>query len=348
MTPPDIDSKPPLALTMGDPAGIGPEITKALWRLRRKKSLPPFFVIAAPSLYASLPVKTITSPDEAADVFDDALPVLPLPETVSATPGQPDAENAAMIIRSISLAVELVLAGQASAVVTNPISKHVLYEKGFSFPGHTEFLADLAQKASGRKIHPVMMLASEELRAIPLTIHAPLREVANLISNELINKTAHIIDHDLKAYFGFDSPRLCFCGLNPHAGENGAIGDEEQRIIIPALAQLAAEGLEVSGPFPADTLFHPRARKNYDAVIGMYHDQALIPLKMLAFDKGVNVTLGLPFVRTSPDHGTAFDIAGKGVANPSSLLEALKMADGMVRTAAGKSTNIQAGGQAAP
>jgi 4-hydroxythreonine-4-phosphate dehydrogenase len=331
----------PLALTMGDPAGIGPEIALRAWMARDRHALPAFFLLARKSLYEGLatrlgldvPVATIRSPDEAPALFAHALPVLQLPEDVTAEPGKPSSAHAAMTIRSIAEAFELVRRNEAAALVTNPINKSVLYQAGFGFPGHTEFLAELAGKAEGGPLRPVMMLAGPDLRTVPLTIHEPLRRVPDLVDQTLIVDTIRIVCRDMARFFGLPAARVAVCGLNPHAGESGAIGSEEVEIIGPAIARLRAEGIDAFGPLPADTMFHAAARKNYDVAIGMYHDQALIPLKMLAFDQGVNITLGLPFVRTSPDHGTAYDIAGKGVASPSSLIEALKTAQNMAAMA---------------
>ncbi len=327
--------KPPLAMTMGDPAGIGPELALAAWRDRT--SSPPFFVFAAPGVLAAaarragLAAPVIeTDPAGAAAAFSKGLPVVPLKNAVEEAPGRPSAANAAATIESIARAVEAVREGAARAVVTNPIAKAVLYEAGFRFPGHTEYLGDLA-KAWGGPSFPVMMIWSEALKVVPVTIHIPLAEAPQALTAELIVKTARVVDRDLRARFGLKRPRLAVAGLNPHAGEGGTMGREEIAIIIPAIEALRAEGVDAFGPLPADTMFHPKARARYDVALTMYHDQGLIPAKTLAFDDGVNVTLGLPFVRTSPDHGTAFDIAGKGVANPASLIAALKLADRLTR-----------------
>ncbi|MFZ0603783.1 MAG: 4-hydroxythreonine-4-phosphate dehydrogenase PdxA, partial [Roseiarcus sp.] len=242
----------------------------------------------------------------------------------------PDAANAPATLESIERAVEAVGQGQARALVTNPIAKATLYEAGFKHPGHTEYLGELA-KAWGAPAFPVMMIWSETLAVVPVTIHIPLAEAPRALTAELIIRTARIVDHDLRARFGVERPRLALAGLNPHAGEGGAMGREEITIIKPAIEALKAEGIDVVGPLPADTMFHAKARARYDVALTMYHDQGLIPVKTLAFDEGVNVTLGLPFVRTSPDHGTAFDIAGKGIANPASLIAALKLADRLTR-----------------
>ncbi len=328
--------KPPLAMTMGDPAGIGPEIALAAWRAREAGD-PPFFILASPALLSAAAKRAgfeaaiiETEPDCVAGVVDQGLPVVPLEHRVEAEPGRPDTRNAAATIESIARAVQAVRDGAARAVVTNPIAKAVLYDAGFRFPGHTEYLGELA-KAWGEAAFPVMMIWSETLAVVPVTIHIPLSEAPKALSAELIAKTARVVDRDLRARFGLARPRLAVAGLNPHAGEGGAMGSEESTIIAPALEILRAEGIDVTGPLPADTMFHADARARYDVALTMYHDQGLIPVKTLAFDEGVNVTLGLPFVRTSPDHGTAFDIAGKGIANPSSLIAALKLADRLTR-----------------
>ena len=323
----------PLALTLGEPAGIGPDLTLALWRRRTELDLPPFYVVGDPDflrqrarmLGIDVPVAAITAP-QANETFAGALPVAPLDLKVSAQPGEPDATSAPAAITSIRRAVADVLAGRASAVVTNPVAKSVLYRSGFAEPGHTEFLARLAAEATGRTARPVMMLWSPELSVVPVTIHLPLREVPAHLSRELIEETGRIVARDLKRRFEIAKPRLAVAGLNPHAGEEGALGEEDLTIVAPAVDNLRAEGIDARGPLPADTMFHPAARAHYDAALCMYHDQALIPIKTLAFDHAVNVTLGLPFVRTSPDHGTAFDIAGTGDGDPSSLLAALTLA----------------------
>lgn len=336
-SPQSISHTPPIVLTMGDPAGISTEITALAWARRKEEKLSPFFALSRASLFETLartsgmkvPVEVINSPLEAAAVFAHALPVLQLSEIVSARPGKPDPSAGDMTITSISQAVDYIQKGEASSLVTNPINKHVLYQAGFTFPGHTEYLAKLAESWGHKAIRPVMMLASKQLRTVPLTIHIPLEKVCEHVTSELLQETVRIVSQDLTRYFGLQFPRIVVAGLNPHAGESGAMGTAEIDIIAPAIQALQKEGLHVSGPFPADTLFHAAARKNYDVVIGMYHDQALIPIKTLSFDEGVNTTLGLPFVRTSPDHGTAYDIAGKGLANPQSLIEALKLAHQM-------------------
>ena len=308
-----------LALTSGDPASISAEITAKAWHAVRHTG-PAFTLLGDPAWIA--PHAPI-----AAD-FADGIPVFPIPLARPATAGQPDVANAPATIASIEGAVRLVQAGRASAVVTNPIAKSVLMAAGFPHPGHTEFLAALTG-ASGRE---VMMLACPALRVVPVTIHVSLRAALGLLSTDAIVAAARTTHAALVADFGIATPRLAVAGLNPHAGEQGRMGDEEAAIIAPAIARLRGEGIDATGPYPPDTLFTEDARRRYDAAICMYHDQALIPLKTLDVNGGVNVTLGLPIVRTSPDHGTAFDIAGRGVANPHSLIEALRMADAINRT----------------
>ncbi|AOF89924.1 4-hydroxythreonine-4-phosphate dehydrogenase PdxA [Sinorhizobium sp. RAC02] len=324
---------PPLALTMGDPAGIGPDITLALWSNRHALSLPPFLFVGdaqvlrerAKVLGLDITVASAT-PEEATRLFSDALPVLSCDCSETVTSGRPDSRNAAAITGAIETAVALTLAGRTAAVVTNPIAKAVLYDAGFGFPGHTEFLADLAAKATGKEALPVMLLAGPKLRSVPVTIHIPLKDVPTVLTQELIVETATITERDLRQRFGIARPRLAIAGLNPHAGETGTIGLEDEAIVRPAVERLKAAGIDAVGPLPADTMFHDAARATYDVAICMYHDQALIPAKALGFDDSVNATLGLPFIRTSPDHGTAFAIAGKGVAKPDSLLAAIRLA----------------------
>ena len=322
----------PIALTLGDPAGIGPELILRAW-LARRETGKPFYAIAAAEPLAKLAdalrieARIVeVEPEGAAEAFADALPVVPLAAPAAARPGQPDARFAAATIESIERAVSHVREGRARAVVTNPIAKKTLYDAGFRHPGHTEFLGELA-RAWGSSVDPVMMIWSPILAVVPVTIHIALAEVPQRLTAGLIVATGRTVDRDLRARFGLPSPRLAFAGLNPHAGEGGAMGREEIETIAPAISTLRAEGINAFGPLPADTMFHPAARARYDVALTMYHDQGLIPAKTLAFDDGVNVTLGLPFIRTSPDHGTAFDIAGKGLANPSSLLAALRLAD---------------------
>jgi 4-hydroxythreonine-4-phosphate dehydrogenase len=324
----------PLVVTQGDPAGIGPEITLKAWLLRGEAKLAPFAVIGAPAHLAGVaqaqgwpvPVQAVGSVAEAAAVFDGALPVLALADLGTVVPGRPEPAHAQATIGSIETAVTLVRSGEAAAMVTNPIAKHVLYEAGFRHPGHTEFLASLAAPSGGEPPHPVMMLWSEAMAVVPVTVHIALRDVPAALTTELIVRTARIVARDLKSRFGLAEPRLALAGLNPHAGESGAMGHEDEAVIAPAVDILRRGGITVAGPLPADTMFHARARARYDVALAMYHDQALIPIKTVAFDEAVNVTLGLPFVRTSPDHGTAFDIAGQGIARPDSLIAALRLA----------------------
>lgn len=330
----------PLALTQGDPAGIGPEIALKAWHDRRKTGIPAFVYLGDPRILCQraemlgldVPVE-ITAPEAACARFDDALPVFAIDSVAFPRPGQPDPATAAGTITAIEIAVKLTARRKASAVVTNPIAKSVLYSAGFQHPGHTEFLAALAERETGHSFRPVMMLACPQLRVVPVTIHIPLSAVPSSLNEALIAETIRITAHDLKARFGIASPRIAVAGLNPHAGEQGTIGREDEEIVRPALDRLRAEGIDVAGPLPADTMFHEAARKRYDAAVCMYHDQALIPIKTLGFEIGVNVTLGLPFIRTSPDHGTAFDIADRGVASPASLEAALKLAAQLAGTA---------------
>jgi 4-hydroxythreonine-4-phosphate dehydrogenase len=264
-------------------------------------------------------------------LFAHKLPVAPTGHTATGEPGKPDATSAFAAIGAIEQGVADVKAGRASAIVTNPIAKSVLYKAGFKHPGHTEFLAELAADGAHQP-KPVMMIWSPTLAVVPVTIHLALRDAIAALTTDLIVQTATIVVADMKARLGLTAPRLAIAGLNPHAGEDGSLGKEDQTIVRPAVEQLRANGIDAKGPLPADTMFHEAARKTYDCAICMYHDQALIPVKTLAFDSGVNVTLGLPFIRTSPDHGTAFDIAGTGRANPSSLIAALQLAARMART----------------
>lgn len=326
----------PLALTQGDPAGIGPDITLQAWLKRVERGLPPFLYIGDPAVLRvrarqlELDVEIVeTDSADASEVFGRAVPVLPIPTGVDVLAGKPHVANARGTIGAIETAVALCLAGEVRAVVTNPIAKSVLYEAGFGFPGHTEFLADLAAKATGEAAMPVMMLAGPKLKAIPVTIHIPLKDVPQALTATLVVDTCRIVARDLKDRFGLATPRLAVAGLNPHAGEGGAIGHEDEDIIHPAIRRLRDEGIDAFGPLPADTMFHDDARARYDVAICMYHDQALIPAKALGFDDSVNVTLGLPFIRTSPDHGTAFGLAGTGFAKETSLVAALELADRM-------------------
>lgn len=323
----------PLVVTMGDPAGIGGEILIDAWR--KRESVPPFFAIDDPDRLAQLatdvPVRVIEDPASALAAFPVALPVLAHPLSSRIEPGKPDTRSAKAVIGSIDRAVTLAQSGDVAGVVTSPINKKLLYDgANFSFPGHTEYLAHLAGVAQ-----TVMMLCAPGLRVVPVTIHLPLADVPDALTADLLIQTTRIVNSDLKRFFGIQEPRIAVAGLNPHAGEGGAIGREEIEIIEPALRRLADDGLVLTGPLPADTMFHPAAREQYDVALAMYHDQALVPVKMLDFARGVNVTLGLPFVRTSPDHGTAYDIAGKGIADPTSLIEALRLAGEMSKAMSG-------------
>ncbi|MFB2551134.1 4-hydroxythreonine-4-phosphate dehydrogenase PdxA [Ensifer soli] len=328
----------PLALTMGDPAGIGPDLALALWADRAALGTPPFLYVGDPlslseraqHLGIAAPLREASASD-AASVFATALPVLPVLCAAPVVAGMPNSANAGAITGSIESAVDLAFEGAVGAVVTSPISKAVLYDAGFRFPGHTEFLADLAERHTGRAVLPVMLLAGPKLRAVPVTIHIPLHAVAGALTADLVYRTCTITAADLRDRFGIAAPRLAVAGLNPHAGENGALGHEDDAVIRPVVERLRAEGIDAAGPLPADTMFHDRARATYDVAICMYHDQALIPAKALGFDDSVNATLGLPFIRTSPDHGTAFSLAGTGTARPDSLLAALTLGAELAR-----------------
>ncbi|QYJ06636.1 4-hydroxythreonine-4-phosphate dehydrogenase PdxA [Qipengyuania flava] len=323
----------PIAVSLGDPAGIGPEIIAESWVRRREASLAPFFVVggagvleaAARTRGLDLKVERIAEPAEATGVFGHALPVLGA-EDDEPVAGSPTDTGAALALHSLAEATRCALLESASAVVTAPIAKSQLARVGFEYPGQTEFLADVCGL---EQEDAVMMLAGPSLRAVPLTVHCALSEVPGRLSEALITHRARIVAAALRRDFGLETPRIAVCGLNPHAGEDGRFGDEEARIITPAIETLVSEGFSVTGPHPADALFTPRARATYDAALAMYHDQALVPLKALDFDEGVNVTLGLPIVRTSPDHGTAFDIAGKNLADPGAMIAALRMAGEM-------------------
>ncbi|PRH88255.1 4-hydroxythreonine-4-phosphate dehydrogenase PdxA [Labrys okinawensis] len=341
----------PIALTMGEPAGIGPELIVMAASARHEAA--PFFVYGDAGLLSARARRigldlTIVETDEAGTLaaFTRGLPVVPLANAAPDRPGRPDVAGAAAVIESIERAVLSVRRGHARAVVTPPIMKEVLYRAGFRHPGHTEFLGELACRhwqddaaqglATGGQdretpFRPVMMIWSETVAVVPVTIHIPLSRVPAALTEDLIYETGLITARDLKARFNIAAPRLAVAGLNPHAGENGALGSEDSAVVAPAIARLRAQGIDARGPLPADTMFHARARQTYDAALCMYHDQALAPAKALAFDEAVNVTLGLPFVRTSPDHGTAFDLAGTGKANPSSFLASLSLADRMSR-----------------
>lgn len=323
-----------IAVTMGEPAGIGPEILLKLW-INRTRKTPAFLAIADPDWLRSVaetsalnvPIAEISSPAEAMQLFATALPVLPVTLAHSVKFGELDVANAPTVTNAIEQAAKFALAGAVDAIVTNPIHKLTLYQAGFSYPGHTEFLGALADHPD----EPVMMLASNRLRVVPVTKHVSLAEAISTLTPELIIKTVTTTAKALGRDFGVVAPRLAISGLNPHAGEGGSLGREEIEIIGPAVAALDKLGIDITGPVSADTMFHQDARRSYDAAICMFHDQALIPIKTLDFESAVNVTLGLPFIRTSPDHGTALDIAGNGTASEESLAAALEMAALMAR-----------------
>jgi 4-hydroxythreonine-4-phosphate dehydrogenase len=326
---------------MGEPSGIGPDVTVAAWFRRKEFNLPPFYCRADPGAIADrarllgidCPIAE-TDPGGAIGLFSDALPVVRLDAAVATAPGRLDPANAPAVIEAIARSVGDIRSGSAAAIVTNPISKKTLYDAGFRHPGHTEFLGNLSAAWTGRAGRPVMMMAGPLLKVVPVTIHVPLREVAGMLSEALIVETARILVADLKRRFAIREPRLAVAGLNPHAGESGTLGDEDERIVRPAVAALKREGIAATGPLSADAMFHAAARTQYDAALCMYHDQALIPAKTLSFAETVNVTLGLAFVRTSPDHGTALDIAGTGRADPTSLAAALRLAAELTRNEA--------------
>lgn len=324
----------PLAVSMGDPAGIGLDITLAAVASTASRELPPFVLYADPAAVDArarqLRCDVVIREVDVASLppaADRLLLVNPVVLTAAAICGEPDRRNAPAIIAAIEMAVGDIRRGLVAGLVTNPIAKKPLIDAGFQHPGHTEFLGELAERLWGKPARPVMMLTCDELRVVPVTVHIPLRQVPQRLDTKLIVETARITITALATDFGLSSPRLVIAGLNPHAGEGGTMGTEETTIIAPAIAELHRQGYAVGGPFSADTLFHPAARATYDAALCMYHDQALIPIKTLAFDRGVNVTLGLPFIRTSPDHGTAFPLAGTGKALPTSLVEALRLAE---------------------
>ena len=321
---------PPLAVSLGDPAGVGPELIAAVWARRKALALPPFAVVGGAGVLAAaaerrgiaLPVARLESLADADAAFDRALPVLGDADAAY-TPAKAGAEGARLALASLERGTALALTGEASGLVTMPVAKAALAQIGFTHPGQTEFLAHAC--GLGDK-DAVMMLAGPSLRAVPVTIHCALAEVPRLLTTAMIAAKGRTVAEALARDFGIASPRIAVCGLNPHAGEQGRMGREDADIIAPAVAALVAEGIAATGPHPADALFSPRARNTYDAALAMYHDQALIPVKALDFDEGVNVTLGLPIVRTSPDHGTAFDIAGKGIADESASIAAIRMA----------------------
>ncbi len=319
----------PLALTMGEPAGIGGEIALKAW-LRRGDGVPPFYLIDDPDRLRALAarrgwsvkLRVIDGPERAVAIFPEALPVVPVDGKVRAMPGRPDPADGTLVIGAIDSAVAAARGGHAAAVVTNPINKEALYRAGFRHPGHTEYLAELA----GPGTTAVMMLACPELRVVPVTIHLALRQAIEALSSAMIVDAGRVTQAALRRDFAIPAPVIAVAGLNPHAGEGGSLGHEDRDIVMPAIAELRALGIDARGPLAPDTMFHAAARHGYDAALCMYHDQALIPVKTIDFDGGVNVTLGLPFIRTSPDHGTAFDIAGQGIARPDSLIAALRLA----------------------
>jgi 4-hydroxythreonine-4-phosphate dehydrogenase len=316
----------PLAVALGDPSGIGPEVTAKAWVAREVHQLTPFFAVGdARSIEAVWrgPVVRIRAPQEAGEIFGHALPVLQIEDAGDIRPGAPDAEGGRCAIASLEMAVGLSRSGAAGALVTGPVAKAKLYEIGYTHPGQTEFVAE---RCGISPANVVMMLAGPSLRVVPMTTHIPLAEVPSKLSIDLLLCKARATAKGLARNFGVENPRLAFAGFNPHAGESGKLGREEIDIIAPAIAQLRAEGIDATGPFAPDAMFHKRARAAYDVAMCCYHDQALIPLKTLYFDDGVNITLGLPIVRTSPDHGTAFDIAGKGIAEPGAMIAAIRMA----------------------
>ena len=316
----------PLAVSMGDPAGIGPEIVAAAWATRIVERLPPFFAIGDRRALEAVwngPIATLSAPGDAAAAFNTALPLVQVDDPGEIIPGDPNLAGARCALDSLEIAVGLARNGFAGGIVTGPVSKAQLYAIGFNYPGQTEFVAERCGIATS---NAVMMLAGPTLRTVPITVHMALADVPRLLTTELIVAKARVTARALIRDFGIARPRLVFAGLNPHAGESGTLGREELDVIRPAMEQLLAEDMDVRGPLPADSMFHVAVRSQYDAAMCMYHDQALIPLKTLHFDDGVNVTLGLPIVRTSPDHGTAFDIAGKELASPKAMIAAIRMA----------------------
>lgn len=322
-------------MSLGDPAGIGPELAAKAWTSLRDQTGLAFCVIGDAGLMAAqdVPVVSVADVSETRAHFANALPVLDMPLSAPVIAGEPDSAHAPHIIEWIKACVELCLSGRARALITCPIAKSVLYATGFKFPGHTEYLADLCRDGDTVPV-PVMMLTARDLRVVLTTIHTPLNRVTSSLSTEGLIELARITNAALIRDFAIEQPRLIMAGLNPHAGEDGAIGREEIDILKPAIDQLQSESINIRGPFPADTLFHDEARAGYDAALCMYHDQGLIPLKTLDFWGGVNITLGLPIVRTSPDHGTGFNIAGKGIARADSLLAAIRSADDISRNRA--------------
>ncbi len=316
----------PFVVSLGDPAGVGPEITAKAWEARRSADLPPFFAVGDATSISAVwdgPLHLIDDVAQVPGLFGDALPVWHLESAGPVHPGQPSTEGALMALKALELGAGLARSGAAGALVTGPVSKHQLYQIGYDLPGQTEYVA---QACGVSKANATMMLAGPSLRVIPVTIHVPYRDVPHLLTVELIKARAHATAKGLRRDFGIVSPRLAIAGLNPHAGENGALGREEIDIVMPAVRQLRDEGIDISGPYPPDVMFTPHMRTTYDAALCLYHDQGLIPLKTLHFDDGVNMTLGLPIIRTSPDHGTAFAIAGRNEAHPGAMIAAIRMA----------------------
>lgn len=316
----------PFAISCGDPAGIGPEIVCKSWLQRKEAGLNPFFVVGNMADFDAIPdvpAKQITDPAQAAEVFDHALPIFDIHRGEAAVPGQPTLDGAQCALHALEIACGLARSGDAGAIVTAPVSKAQLYKIGFRYPGQTEFVSE---RCGISRKNAVMMLAGPSLRVIPMTTHIPLKDVPSQLTHELIIARVLAAAKAMTRNFAIQAPRIAIAGLNPHAGEDGNLGDEEQRVMIPAIAELKATGLDITGPLPADTMFHEEARSAYDIALCPYHDQALVPLKTLHFYDGINMTLGLPIVRTSPDHGTAFGIAGKNVADPRSMIAAIQMA----------------------
>lgn len=316
----------PIVISLGDPAGVGPEIVAKAWAARRERGLPPFFAVGDSKSISAVwdgPISLIDAADKAAALFDEALPVWHIEDSGDAGPGNPTAEGAHCALHALELGIGLARSADVSALVTAPVSKEQLYRIGFTHAGQTEFIAD---RCGVSRTNAVMLLAGPGLKVVPITVHVPLRDVPDLLTIDLIVARAQAAARGLTRSFGIEKPRLALAGLNPHAGEGGAIGMEEQEVLIPAVERLRAEGIDVTGPHSPDALFTPVARESFDAALCLYHDQALIPLKALHFDDGVNLTLGLPIVRTSPDHGTAFNIAGQGKASPGPMIAAIRMA----------------------
>ena len=328
----------PFIVTPGEPAGIGAEIAVKSWCAGHRDicviEAPERLAEIAATLGAPIAIKTIAHPDQF-NADQDALHVMPINWPVPPIAGSPDSRNGQVVIDAITTASRFCRSGAASGMVTNPIQKSSLYDAGFGYPGHTEFLASLGHVDAGG---PMMMLACDDLKVVPLTIHIPISAVAGSLSKDMIITAGHLLDASLRQFFAMTAPRIAVAGLNPHAGENSSLGKEDHDIIQPAITSLQQSGINITGPHPADSLFHAEARKTYDVVLGMYHDQALIPLKTLDFFGGVNITLGLDFIRTSPDHGTGLDIAGSGTARPDSLMAAIKMARKMSAAAQASST----------